>query len=294
MRPPHSLIRLLPPCAPPLPRLRFERCSFSEAFCKQLPELLARHPQLATLCFRGAPDTAAAPTPANGRAGRASSFGGSSAAAIGAATFGHRSSGHGPLWATPATEAFDEALAFLPTEIPTSVTCLHFEAGATSRAGVRVLGAALHSFPSLRGAPRAHENVEPKPPPALALATHLACVRVRCAGLSLAHGGLKGSDLTPLFSLLQGGPGTPPCALRRLSLRDNRLADVGCKALCEALCAGGRAGTCLLEQLDVAANRNATPWPRSPDCAADHSSACPVAHLASSAASSPPRAVRQS
>ena len=124
--------------------------------------------------------------------------------------------------------------------------------------------------------------------------TSRACVRVRCAGLSLAHGGLKGSDLTPLFSLLQGGPGTPPCALRRLSLRDNRLADVGCKALCEALCAGARAGTCLLEQLDVAANRNATPWPRSPDCAADHSSACPVAHLASSAASSPPRAVRQS
>ena len=70
-----------------------------------------------------------------------------------------------------------------------------------------MLGAALHSFPSLRS-------------------------------LSLAHSSLRAADLTPLFSLLQGGPGTPPCALRRLSLRDNRLTDVGCHQLCEALCAG--------------------------------------------------------
>lgn len=66
---------------------------------------------------------------------------------------------------------------------------------------------------------------------------------------------LRAADLTPLFSLLQGGPGTPPCALRALSLRDNRLGDVGARQLCEALCAGGRAGSCLLQELDIACNQ---------------------------------------
>ena len=60
---------------------------------------------------------------------------------------------------------------------------LHLEAGAVSRDGVRVLGAALHSAPGLRV-------------------------------LSLAHGGFRGSDLLPIFTLLQGGPGSPPCRSR--------------------------------------------------------------------------------
>ena len=89
---------------------------------------------------------------------------------------------------------------------------------------MRVLGAALHSLTSLRS-------------------------------LSLAHGGLRAADLTPLFSLLQGGAGAPPVALRALSLRDNKLGDVGARQLCDALSAGGRAGACQLQQLDIAANQ---------------------------------------
>ena len=108
-------------------RTRFERCSFSEAFCQQLPDLLASHQQLSSLSFHGPPETPNAVR-------RHDSW--PSAAASAAASFGHRASGHGPLWAAGPTAAFDEALAFLPTEIPTSVTALHFEDGATSRAGV--------------------------------------------------------------------------------------------------------------------------------------------------------------
>jgi|TARA_B110001469_G_scaffold26703_1_gene27436 hypothetical protein len=148
---------------PSLSGLRFERCSFSEAFCEQLPDLLASHHQLSSLSFHGPPETSNAVR-------RHDSW--PSAAASAAVSFGHRASGHGPLWAAGPTAAFDEALAFLPTEIPTSVTTLHFDDGAISRAGVRVLGAALHSFPSLRS-------------------------------LSLAHSSLRAADLTPLFSLLQ-------------------------------------------------------------------------------------------
>ena len=52
----------------------------------------------------------------------------------------------------------------------------------------------------------------------------------------------------------QGGAGAPQCALLRLSLRANKLLDAGLKALVEALVAGGRAGACRLEALDVASN----------------------------------------
>ena len=83
--------------------------------------------QLSSLSFHGPPETPNAVR-------RHDSW--PSAAASAAASFGHRASGHGPLWAAGPTAAFDEALAFLPTEIPTSVTALHFEDGATSRAGV--------------------------------------------------------------------------------------------------------------------------------------------------------------
>ena len=88
----------------------------------------------------------------------------------------------GPLFGGSGGAERDEPLAFLPMHLPASVRELYLEAGAISRGGVRVLGAALHSAPNL-------------------------------STLSLAQGSLRPTDLTPLFTLLQGqgGAGAPPC-----------------------------------------------------------------------------------
>ena len=140
------------------------------------------------------------------------------------------------------------------------MTSLRFEGSALSRGGVRLLGAALHSVPSLRG-------------------------------LALDGLALRANDLTPLFTLLQGAattapnhasntnhangsapngngevasggyarppPSRPPasqCGLLHLSLRSNRLGDAGLRALVDALCVGGQRGACVLQSLDVTAN----------------------------------------
>ena len=185
-----------------LTALRFESCSFSEKFCARLPSVLAGFEQFSALFFHGT-----AGGDGTSWNGRSPSFGGGVFSSGGA-----------------SSSAQEEPLAFLPIDLPPSVTALHLEAGAVSRNGVRVLGAALHSAISLRV-------------------------------LSLAYGGLRGSDMTPIFSLLQGGPATPPCGLLQLLLHHNRLADAGAHQLVDALCAGGKAGSCQLHTLDLASNQ---------------------------------------
>ena len=159
---------------PSLCALRFECCAFSESFCEQLPAVLGAQPQLTSICIRGTPD---------GAYGRAPSL---------------STMKSGPLFGGSGGAERDEPLAFLPMHLPASVRELYLEAGAISRGGVRVLGAALHSAPNL-------------------------------STLSLAQGSLRPTDLTPLFTLLQGqgGAGAPQCALLRLSLRANKLLDAG-------------------------------------------------------------------
>ena len=71
----------------------------------------------------------------------------------------------------------EDALAFLPTDLPPSVHALHLQGSAVSRHGVRLLGAAR--------------------PPALRT-------------LSLAKAGLRGADLAPIFKWLSSSPCVPP------------------------------------------------------------------------------------
>lgn len=127
--------------------------------------------------------------------------------------------------ATP-NETSDDALAFLPVSLPPSVLALHVEAGALAPKAIRLMTAALHSATSLRT-------------------------------LSLSRSNLRPSDIAPLCTLFvpQGGGAPPGCALRHLSLRRNKLGDAGAKQLFEALCAGGRAGSCVLESLDLTSNQ---------------------------------------
>ena len=193
--------------------LAFDGCSFSDAFVSQLPAVLARLVTITTLTFRGAPDASALAS--SGRA----------------AMSGAAGTREGPSWLISGVAVGGggdgDALAYLPIDLPASVTELHVTAGAISRSGVRTLSGALNSASSLRT-------------------------------LSLAHGGFRASDLAPLFSMLQGGGGGggAPGGLVRLSLRANRLQDGGVHQLVEALCTGSRTGAgCQLQALDLAANQ---------------------------------------
>ena len=208
-----AVLRRLVSDHPQLTTLKFEYCHFSESFCTQLPSVLAQFPNFSALSFKGAPSERR--TESGG--GRSGSFSGSFGGTPWSSPLGGSSSHNN-------SSAQDEPLAFLPIDLPPSVVELHLEAGAVSRNGVRVLGAALHSASALRV-------------------------------LSLANGGLRGSDLTPIFSLLKGGPGTPPCGLLQLSLGHNRLADAGTTQLVEALCAGGKTGACVIQTLDLSSNQ---------------------------------------